>query len=65
MVSLKQLLPHINCFGVGERVEKAINELNEVLKDLDQVEVKGRQQVDNLLGCMMAVEQIIGGDKNS
>lgn len=66
MVTLKQLMPHLNRFGVGDdRVKMAINELNEVLKDLDQVEVKGRQQVDNLLGCMMAIEQIIGGDNNS
>ena len=66
MVTLNQLMPHLNRFGVGDdRVKVAINELNAVLQELDRVEVKGRQQVDNLLGCMMAIEQIIGGDNNS
>lgn len=64
MVSLKQLIPCLNHFGVGdERVKAAINELNEALHDLDQVTVKGRDDVDTMLGCMMAVEAIIGGDK--
>lgn len=66
MVSLKQLIPCLNSFGVGdERVKNAINELNEVLHDLDFVEVKGRQQVDIMLGCMMAIEAIIGGGENN
>lgn len=64
MVSLKQLIPHLNHFGVGdERINAAISELTEVLHDLDQVTVKGRDDVDTLLGCMMAVEAIVGGDK--
>lgn len=60
-VSLKQLIPALTTLGVSvEHIELAINELNTVLATLDEVEVKGRQKVDTLLGCMMAIDAIIG-----
>lgn len=63
MISLKQLIPALSCLGVGsEHIDKAIAELACLLTELDAVEVKGRQQVDTLLGCMMAIEAIIGKD---
>ena len=61
MVTLKQLIPALISIGVSEEhIELAIAELRGLLAELDEVEVKGRQQVDTLLGCMMAVEAIIG-----
>lgn len=33
--------------------------LEALLKSLNQVEVKGRQNLDVLLGCMMAIENAI------
>ena len=61
MVSLKQLIPALISLGVSaELIEDAILKLQEMLTNLDEVEVKGRQKVDTLLGCMMAIEAIIG-----
>lgn len=61
--SLNQIIPALAHLGVGaERIELAIAELRGLLAELDEVEVKGRQNVDTLLGCMMAVEAIIGED---
>ena len=67
-ITLKQLIPALISLGVdGEHIEKAIAELNALLAELDEVEVKGRQNVDTLLGCMMAIEAIVGkdGENNS
>lgn len=61
MVTLKQLIPALISLGVSaEHIDLAIAELRGLLAELDEVEVKGRQQVDTLLGCMMAIEAIIG-----
>lgn len=62
-ITLKQLIPALACVGVSaEHIEAAIAELTILLAELDEVEVKGRQSVDTLLGCMMAIEAIIGKD---
>lgn len=62
-ITLKQLIPALVSLGVsGEHIEAAIDELRGLLAELDEVEVKGRQQVDTLLGCMMAIEAIVGKD---
>ena len=66
MITLKQLIPALVSVGVKtENIYAAINELQNLLVALDEVEVKGRQQVDTLLGCMMALEQIIGKENNN
>lgn len=63
MVSLKQLVPALASIGIsGGHIDVAINELHELLAELDEVEVKGRTNVDTLLGCMMAIDAIIGKD---
>ena len=60
-VTLKQLIPALRCLGVSaDHIELAISELYGLLAELDEVEVKGRQNVDTLLGCMMALDAIIG-----
>ena len=62
-ITLKQLIPALISIGVSEEhIELAIAELRGLLSELDEVEVKGRQKVDTLLGCMMAIEAIIGKD---
>lgn len=63
MITLKQLIPALISLGVSaEHIELAIAELNGLLAELDEIEVKGRQNVDTLLGCMMAIEAIVGKD---
>ena len=64
-IALDQIIPALNALGVSaEHIDLAIAELRGLLAELDEVEVKGRQNVDTLLGCMMAVEAIIGEQKN-
>lgn len=68
MITLKQLIPALISLGASvEHIEAAIDELRGLLAELDEVTVKGRQQVDTLLGCMMAIEAIVGkdGENNS
>ena len=66
MITLKQLIPALISLGVSEEhIELAIAELSGLLAELDEVEVKGRQNVDTLLGCMMAIEAIIGKEDNN
>jgi len=61
MITLKQLIPALISLGVDtEHINIAIDELSALLDSLDDIEVKGRQNVDTLLGCMMAIESIIG-----
>lgn len=63
MVTLKQLISALKSIGVdAQHINEAIGSLVQLLDELDEVEVKGRQRVDTLLGCMMAVEAIIGKD---
>lgn len=63
MISLRQLLPALISLGVdAEHINIAIAELTGLLAELDEIEVKGRQKVDTLLGCMMAIDAIIGKD---
>jgi len=65
MITLKQIIPALQTLGVStEHIEDAIAELRGLLTELDEVEVKGRQSVDTLLGCMMAVDAIIGDKQN-
>ena len=64
-ISLKQLIPALVSLGVDKsKANEAIHALQDLLTELDEVEVKGRKNVDTLLGCMMAVEAIIGEKQN-
>lgn len=61
MITLKQINEALTMLGLNTNsIDDCISILNGVLAELDEVEVKGRQNVDRLLGCMMAVEAIIG-----
>ena len=63
MISLQQIKFALVSLGVDKsEVNEAIHTLQGLLAKLDEVEVKGRQNVDTLLGCMMAIEAIIGKD---
>ena len=65
MISLQQIKLALVSLGVDKsKANEAIHALQDLLAELDEVEVKGRQNVDTLLGCMMAVEAIIGEQKN-
>ena len=64
MITLRQIIPALISLGVSaEHIDLAIAELRGLLFELDEVEVKGRQNVDTLLGCMMAIETIIGKEE--
>ena len=66
MITLKQIIPALQTLGVSaEHIEAAIAELHGLLAELDEVEVKGRQSVDTLLGCMMAIDAIIGKEETN
>lgn len=61
MITLAQLIPALTSLEIDtQRIDFVIDELRRLLSDLDEIEVKGRQKVDTLLGCMMAIEAIIG-----
>jgi len=65
MVSLLKIKAASYDLGIDiTHAEKAIVELRDFLDVLDGVSVKGRESVDTLLGCMMAVEAIIGENEN-
>ena len=65
MITLKQIIPALISLGVStEHIEAAMADLRGLLAELDEVEVKGRQSVDTLLGCMMAIDAIIGEKQN-
>ena len=65
MITLKQIIPALISLGVStEHIEAAMADLRGLLAELDEVEVKGRQKVDTLLGCMMAIDAIIGEKQN-
>ena len=65
-ITLKQLIPALISIGVSvEHIDLAITELRGLLAELDEVEVKGRKNVDTLLGCMMALEAIVGKEDNN
>ena len=60
-ISLNQITNALACLGVSaNHIQAAIAELSALQAELDEVEVKGRQSVDTLLGCMMAIDAIIG-----
>lgn len=62
-ITIKQLIPALISLGVGtEHIDAAMDELRGLLTELDEVEVKGRAKVDTLLGCMMAIDAIVGKD---
>lgn len=62
-INLRNLIPSLLSVGAdASKATEAIGLLKELLAQLDEVEVKGREKVDTLLGCMMAIESIIGKD---
>lgn len=71
MITLRQIYSAIDSLKCGgdkdavlEQLSSAIDVLEDAIKSMDEFTVKGRNSVDTLLGCMMAVEQIIGDEKN-
>ena len=61
MYSLTQIREALNGLNLPtQHIDAAMESLFGLLGDLDDVPVKGRANLDTLLGCMLAVEQIIG-----
>lgn len=70
MITLRQIysaIDSLNCDGdkdaVLEQLSSAIDALEDAVESMDELTVKGRNSVDTLLGCMMAVDSITG-EKN-
>ena len=63
MVTLNMLIQTLISLNADTRpAENAISELEELQKLLNEKEVKGRDDVDKLLGCMLGIDAIIGKD---
>lgn len=70
MITLRQIYSAIDSLKCGgdkdavlEQLSSAIDALEDAIKSMDELAVKGRDSVDTLLGCMMAVDSITG-EKN-
>lgn len=65
MISLKQIMSALDSLDINaDHIAIATAELQMLQGELDDVSVKGRQKIDTLLGCMMAIDAIIGEDTN-
>ena len=47
-----------------EQIDNAIADLKEALAMLETITVKGRDAIDKVFGCILAIEQIIGDTEN-
>ena len=66
MVNLKQIKSTLENLGVEtEKVDAAISALEEQLSALNVISVNGRDIIDQMLGCMMGIEQILGIDEQN
>lgn len=66
MANLKQLKFTLNNLGIESgKVDIAISALEEVSESLEKITVQGREAIDQMLGCMMGIEQIIGNEEQS
>lgn len=66
MITLKQIIPALTSIGVNtDSIDTCIAFLRGLLDELEEVEVKGRTKVDTLLGCMMAIDAIIGKEETN
>lgn len=66
MANLKQLKFTLESIGQNsDKVDTAIAALEELSEALENISVKGRDAVDQMLGCMMGIEQIIGNEDQS
>lgn len=64
MANLKQLKFTLNNLGIESgKVDVAISALEEVSESLEKITVQGREEIDQMLGCMMGIEQIIGNEE--
>lgn len=64
MANLKQLKYTLGNLGLSsEKVDAAMTALEELGEALEEISVKGREQIYQLLGCMMGIEQIIGNEE--
>ena len=68
MYSLKQIYDALDSLCVLDggkapillKLDEARQFIMTALQDLDSLSVQGRSSIDTLLGCMMAMESIIG-----
>ena len=68
MANLKQLKFTLDSLGIeSNNVDVAISALENLSGALNDVPVKGREAVDQMLGCMMGIDEILGNNeqKNS
>lgn len=71
-ITLQNISATINSINIesGDRglalaaIDRAKHELQEALVYLCDLTVKGKEPLDGLLGCILAIEQIIGDTEN-
>ena len=72
MVSLFQIIQAIQDLDIVdgdknpviEQLSYAVDASRDALQSMDSLAVQGRESVDVLLGCMMAMDAVIGEAKN-
>ncbi len=65
-ITLKNIIAALVSLDIPtESIDRAVTAFEAMLQELDEVSVKGRKNVDTLLGCMMAIEAILGKDGES
>lgn len=67
LLKVKEALAEIESSGgdnPSEYIESAIDNLKNAAEAMNTVSVCGRSNVDKLLGCMMAIDLIIGEEKD-
>lgn len=63
MVTLKQIKFTLQQLGVEtDKVDIAMKTLEELSETLNGITVQGRDTIDQMLGCMMGIEQILGNE---
>ena len=61
MVNLKQIKITLLNLGIdASKIDDSISSLEQMREDLNAIPVQGRDIIDNMLGCMMGIEQILG-----
>ena len=66
MVTIYQIrdaLQELPCSGEKPDLNRAISEIKCNIAILEELEVKGKANLDTLLGCILALEQILGTEE--
>lgn len=60
---IEKTLEKIECEGEKPTIDAAMKAMWNIHSALNRLKVSGRDNIDMLFGCMMAIEQIIGEEE--